>query len=280
MITENTFDDYYEDFFDALALLHSTEEDSAEKLRRMLDSCIEKKCGPGKTLAARMPRRFLRSNDKSSSYSMRTAKKRAAEISGEAVSLLAVDEETANRSLDNDDDDDVKVLEVFEECCDSENFPRISIPDDGSAVCKMCNGAKLGAMILLECQECQETYHPLCHQPPIVDVDVYDPRFVWRCKRCLETPVISSRTVEKESAKEVREHNDTLRKDVRKILGKRNGDLFERKNDSPRENRSSQLRESTLFVKDSANNSQKNPPVLQPRKRVGSKLVVARTSIK
>lgn len=138
MFAENTFDDDDEDFFDALALLHSTEEDSAEKLRRMLDSSIAKKYGPGKTLEVRMPRRFPQSNEKSSFCS--TAKRRArrcatTEISpDEAVSLLAVDEKTANRPLDDDDDDNVK---MFEECCDSENFPRISIPDDGSAVCKV-----------------------------------------------------------------------------------------------------------------------------------------------
>lgn len=57
---------------------------------------------------------------------------------------------------------------------------------DAHAKWKICNGAKLGALILLECQECQEAYHPLCHQPPIVDVDVYDPRFVWRCRPCVE----------------------------------------------------------------------------------------------
>lgn len=50
---------------------------------------------------------------------------------------------------------------------------------------KICNGTKLGPLILLECQECQEAYHPLCHQPPVIDVDVYDPRIVWRCKRCV-----------------------------------------------------------------------------------------------
>lgn len=46
----------HEDFFAALVLLHSTDVDSAEKLRQMLDSMIARKCGPKKTLGARMAR--------------------------------------------------------------------------------------------------------------------------------------------------------------------------------------------------------------------------------
>lgn len=57
---------------------------------------------------------------------------------------------------------------------------------------KICNGAKLGPLILLECQECQEVYHPLCHQPPVVDIDVYDPRIVWRCRKCMDTSSVNS----------------------------------------------------------------------------------------
>lgn len=101
---------------------------------------------------------------------------------------------------------------------------------------KICNGAKLGPLILLECQECQETYHPLCHQPPVVDVDVYDPRFVWRCRRCVETSSAISTKVkllEKGSVEEEIRRNDAM-KDVIKenanisglrVPGTRSGDL-------------------------------------------------------
>lgn len=158
---------------------------------------------------------------------------------------------------------------------------------------KICNGAKLGPLILLECQECQETYHPLCHQPPVVDVDVYDPRFVWRCRRCVETSSAISTKVkllEKGSVEEEIRRNDAM-KDVIKenanisglrVPGTRSGDLS-KKNDSPAENRSAQLRDSPLFTKDLANLLQKNGNLsssTQSRKRIGSKLSIARTSIK
>ncbi|XP_011166312.1 integrator complex subunit 12-like [Solenopsis invicta] len=186
--------DIDENFFDALALLHSTKQDSTEKLRRMLDACIERKYGPEKTLAVRMPKRFLQNE---SVLLMQTSNNRImqgrnaikSEIWNsdlEIISLLEADE------AENIETSDIKVFEVdYEECCeDEEGIPRISIPDEGSAdgtVCKICNGAKLEPLILLEYQECQETYHSLCHQPPIIDIDVYDPRFVWRCRRCFES---------------------------------------------------------------------------------------------
>ncbi|CAL1684271.1 unnamed protein product [Lasius platythorax] len=294
-----------EDFFNALALLHSTDENSAEKLRRMLDACIEKKYGPGKTLAARMPRRFLQNTDEAIA-SIRISKKRdyvqgrcvetmENEIwdGSEVVSLLESD---VTEKITNHQTADIKVFEInYEDCCDDQNVPRISIPDEGSAdgtVCKICNGAKLGPLILLECQECQETYHPLCHQPPVIDVDVYDPRFVWRCRRCVETSSAIStkvRILEKGSVEVKIRRNDDIKDAIKgnanisglKKPGTRNGDLSE--NDSPAENRSAQLRDSPLFIKDLANLAQKNGSLsssTQSRKRIGSKLSVTRTSIK
>ncbi|KAI4490418.1 hypothetical protein M0804_003362 [Polistes exclamans] len=58
----------------------------------------------------------------------------------------------------------------------------------------ICNGTKLGPLILLECQECQEIYHPLCHNPAVIDIDVYDPRLVWRCGKCVEVRASSYET--------------------------------------------------------------------------------------
>ncbi|XP_072755371.1 integrator complex subunit 12 [Anoplolepis gracilipes] len=284
-----------EDLFNALALLHSTDGNSAEKLRRMLDDCIEKKYGPGNTLAARMPRRFLQNTD-DANIPIRISKKRdyvqgrfvktiKDEISDgpEVISLLESD---TTENIKNHQSADIKVFEIdYEDCCDDQNVPRISIPDEGSAdgiVCKICNGAKLGPLILLDCQECQDAYHPLCHQPPVIDVDVYDPRFVWRCRRCVETSSAIStkvRILEKGfgGKKKIRRNNDTIKANISglKMPGKRDNSLAE--------NRSAQLRDTPLFTKDLASFSQKNRSLsssTQSRKRIGSKLSVSRTSIK
>ncbi|XP_050461998.1 integrator complex subunit 12-like [Cataglyphis hispanica] len=249
MHTERNMSDTYtnEDLFDALALLHSTDENSAEKLRRMLDACIEKKYGRDKTLAARMPRRFLQNTDDVIA-SMRISKKRD-HVPGRCVKTIKGEiwdgskvgsllESNMTENITNHQTADIKVYEVnYEDCCDDQNVPRISIPDEGSAdgtVCKICNGAKLGPLILLECQECQEAYHPLCHQPPVIDVDVYDPRFVWRCRRCVETSSATStkvRILEKRSVeKKIRRNTDTIKGNANisglKIPIRRRDDLY------------------------------------------------------
>lgn len=142
--------DIDEDFVNALALLHSPdcEENSTEELRRMLDACIEKKYGPSKTLAVRMPKRFLQNIDNTTVSPIRNSKRRnyaqghAAiknEIwnDSETVSLLEANtvENKANHQMA-----DIEVFEVNYECYGDEDVPRISIPDEGSAdgiVCKV-----------------------------------------------------------------------------------------------------------------------------------------------
>lgn len=143
--------DIDEDLLDALALLHSTEQDSAEKLRRMLDACIKRKHGLEKTLAARMPKRFLQNVDefvlpmqtlKRHNYVTQECSVIKTEIwnnDPEIISLLEVDEP---ESIGNHQTSDVKAFEVdYEDCCENEkDIPRISIPDEGFAdgtVCKV-----------------------------------------------------------------------------------------------------------------------------------------------
>jgi len=148
---ESTFD-IDEDFFDALELLHSTEQDSAKKLRRMLDACIERKHGLEKTLAVRMSKGFLQNVD-ASALPIHTSKRHETHIMQECsainteiwdddrgiISLFEADE---TENIRNHRTSDVKVFEVdYENCCEDEkDIPRISIPDEGSVdgtVCKV-----------------------------------------------------------------------------------------------------------------------------------------------
>ncbi|XP_011877493.1 PREDICTED: uncharacterized protein LOC105567322 [Vollenhovia emeryi] len=175
-----------ESLSDALALLHSTEPDSAQRLRRMLDACIERKHGHEKTLAVRMPGRFLQSVDGSalpmatSRGQDRVARGRSvinAEIwdgDPEIISLLETDEP---ENVGDRQTSGIKVFEVdYEDCREDErDVPRISIPDEGFAdgtVCKICSGCEPRPLISLECQE---AYYPPSHQLPVIDVDVYEP---------------------------------------------------------------------------------------------------------
>ncbi|KAI4504844.1 hypothetical protein M0802_000394 [Mischocyttarus mexicanus] len=147
-----------EEFFDALALLRPNEDDSAEKLRKMLDEQIEKRYGKSKTLAVRMPKEFLNKEiTRCKTYSKNSIKKKF----------------TTDKNIE------------------------IIVSDNNNNKIKdksICNGTKLGPLILLECQECQEIYHPLCHNPAVIDIDVYDPRLVWRCGKCVEVTASSYET--------------------------------------------------------------------------------------
>lgn len=143
--------DIDENLLDALTLLHSTEQDSTEKLRRILDACIERKYGFEKTLVARMPKQFLQNDDKFI-LPMQTLKRHSrvtqrcnvikTEIwnnNPEIISLLEIDE---SESIGNHRTSAVKAFEVdYEDCCENEkDIPRISIPDEGFAdgtVCKI-----------------------------------------------------------------------------------------------------------------------------------------------
>lgn len=141
MYSENTSDVDIGEFSNALALLHSTEEDSTEKLRRMLDACIEKKYGPGKTLAARMPKRFLQDNSLVPSNSKRRLNMRGQgetqnEIWDGCQQIVSLSQtgDIADRSMI-----DVRVLEVdYVNCYDEEDIPQISIPDEGSTDTTVC----------------------------------------------------------------------------------------------------------------------------------------------
>uniref|UniRef100_H2ZER8 Integrator complex subunit 12 n=1 Tax=Ciona savignyi TaxID=51511 RepID=H2ZER8_CIOSA len=51
--------------------------------------------------------------------------------------------------------------------------------------CAECREMTVGSgNQLVECQECHNLYHQDCHQPPISDQEVNDPRCIWYCARC------------------------------------------------------------------------------------------------
>ncbi|PBC30751.1 integrator complex subunit 12-like [Apis cerana] len=287
--------DIDEDFFNALALLHSTEDDSTEKLRKMLDTFIERRYGFDKTLMARMPKKFLqntkiygKSNERSetSSRKRNTASKKTGSqlIFGNNDNTMTENNWKPMKIIDTTD---------VEDCSEKGDIPRISIPDEGSGdglLCKICNGAKLGPLILLECQECQEVYHPLCHQPPVVDIDVYDPRIVWRCRKCMDTSSVNSVIAfDEKKVKRSRLTNDEGKpKEVSTKMNKLvklNGNM---KNETGIVDQTSSdvlqrnIGENAIIAKSSfhSNHKTRTSSSSQLRKRIGSKLSVTRPIIK
>lgn len=53
---------------------------------------------------------------------------------------------------------------------------------------------------LVECLECHSMYHQNCHNPPIIDINLNDPRIVWYCINCRQKD--SQKTESRSSGKE------------------------------------------------------------------------------
>ncbi|KZC08095.1 PREDICTED: integrator complex subunit 12-like [Dufourea novaeangliae] len=302
---EDTADafDIDNDFFNALALLHSTDDDSAEKLRKMLDAIIERKYGFDKTLMARMPQKFVQnagtrgtsfSNDKSEKEVEKIRKNENISTKTMNVPLFVTNTMETNWKPINTFDNTVEPK--VEDYSEKGDIPTISIPDEGSGdglLCKICNGAKLGPLILLECQDCQEVYHPLCHQPPVVDIDVYDPRIVWHCSKCTNTAFKNCGvSFEERKVNRSRHHSKTNKTnevfvDIDKSIKMedslpKNKTIIGKKIPSDISQKTSCGKEGTLFVKDAPLLVQKmkNISSNQLKKRIGSKLSVTRSVIK
>ncbi|XP_078040312.1 integrator complex subunit 12 [Augochlora pura] len=324
------------DFSNALALLHSTDIDSADKLYKILDTSIEKMYGFERTLRARMPQKFdrntkpreitftidksnrqddaLRNNDNAANKTTNVSPfvNDAIKSYGRSTKIFDVETEAesvwkSRRALDNAATNDCKLFKSSDEeevevdhFSETADIPRISIPDEGSGdglFCKICNGAKLGPLVLLECQDCQDVYHPLCHQPPVVDIDVYDPRIVWHCKNCVDTAFANPRLIlnEKQTKKYYRGDRTNKMKEGAIIVAKSvkmeeylsKDDAVSSEGTCPGAVREtaggdSSNHQSGLYSKDSPLSTHKMKSLSSNRskKRIGSKLSVTRVVTK
>nr|XP_031829145.1 integrator complex subunit 12-like [Nomia melanderi] len=286
------------DFFNALVLLHSTDDESTDKLRKMLDVTIERKYGYEKTLRARMPQKcYHNTKTREKSYPIGKSGKQDKKLRKNDNASKKMTSVKFSVNDNNVTENNWVPLKSFnaevEDYSEKGEIPRISIPDEGygdGLLCKICNGAKLGPLILLECQDCQEIYHPLCHQPPVVDIDVYDPRIVWRCGKCISTAFANfADTPDERKTKKIRQRKDTnktkensITKSIeiqgsfsknRTITVEKTSVTIQKTNDGI---------EGMLHVEDSLLSSQetKNLSSNQLKKRIGSKLSVARVVTK
>ncbi|XP_035723239.1 integrator complex subunit 12-like isoform X3 [Vespa mandarinia] len=188
-------------FTQGLRLLHSTNKDSAEQLRALLDEIIKQKYGPSKMLSNVLHKKYMMEepvlSDHSSSSSSKKSKssKHSSKSSKNSSPVNLPARDTPPEIIQSDD---TLALEILE--------------DD--LTCVICKGMDVGARNrLVECVECHSLYHQECHVPHILDSQIDVPRLVWYCSNCTksQTPKerSSPKTVIESKSKEQKKPNSS-----------------------------------------------------------------------
>lgn len=171
-------------FTQGLRLLHSTNKDSAEQLRALLDEAIKQKYGPSKMLSNVLHKKYMMEEPVLSDHSSSSSKKSKSSSSSKHSSKSSKNSSPVNLpARDTPPDilqtDDTLALEILE--------------DD--LTCVICKGMDVGARNrLVECQECHSLYHQECHVPHILDSQIDVPKQVWYCSNCSKSQVSKDRS--------------------------------------------------------------------------------------
>ncbi|CAL1673069.1 unnamed protein product [Lasius platythorax] len=171
-------------FTQGLRLLHSTNKDSAEQLRALLDEAIKQKYGPSKMLSNVLHKKYMMEEPVLSDHSSSSSKKSKSSNSSKHSSKSSKNSSPVNLpARDTPPDilqtDDTLALEILE--------------DD--LTCVICKGMDVGARNrLVECQECHSLYHQECHVPHILDSQIDVPKQVWYCSNCSKSQVSKDRS--------------------------------------------------------------------------------------
>ncbi|XP_011707701.1 PREDICTED: integrator complex subunit 12 isoform X2 [Wasmannia auropunctata] len=170
-------------FTQGLRLLYSTNKDSAEQLRALLDEAIKQKYGPSKMLSNVLHKKYmmeeqvLSDHSSSSSKKSKSSSKHSSKSSKNSSPVNLPARDTPPDILQSDD---TLALEILE--------------DD--LTCVICKGMDVGARNrLVECHECHSLYHQECHVPHILDSQIDSvPKQVWYCSNCSKSQVSKERS--------------------------------------------------------------------------------------
>lgn len=137
-----------------IRLLHSKAKDSEDQLRQLLVDEVKKRCGKD---IGPILKKYITTKGESSS------------VEETPKEVHIIDE----RDEDDDEDTNSEInLEILEEDLN----------------CVVCREMDVGPRNrLVECSECHSLYHQECHQPPVSEADMEDPRSIWYCSDCIKT---------------------------------------------------------------------------------------------
>ncbi|KAJ8682894.1 hypothetical protein QAD02_018686 [Eretmocerus hayati] len=161
-------------FLQALRLLHSSNRDSVEQLRSLLDDAIRQKYGTSKMLTNTLSKKYMMEetvlSDQSSTSSRKSKSSNSSKHSKHSSknsSPITIREPTPD-PLQSDDN----LADILED-----------------VACVICKGMDVGAKNrLVECVKCGSLYHQECHTPAILDSQVDSHQTDWYCANCAKPP--------------------------------------------------------------------------------------------
>lgn len=156
-----------------LKLLHSNDNNSAEKLRLAIDEIISQKYGPSKLLSSILSKKYLNE-----------------EVNAVGSNLIAVKRPKIVEKKR-------EIEEPAVECVEDEHLKELE-----DLFCKNCKRMDVSARNrLVECSECHSLYHQECHQPPISESDANDQENSWCCFTCKEKTISKTSSTNSSPAK-------------------------------------------------------------------------------
>ncbi|XP_063990967.1 integrator complex subunit 12 [Diachasmimorpha longicaudata] len=170
-----THSDLDSHFVQGLRLLHSSNKDSMDQLRSLLDEAIKQKHGLSKMLCNVLHKKYTMEEPVLSDHSSTSSKR------SKSSSASSKHSHKSNKS-----DSPEEVI--------PRTPPELLISDDPLAeileddlTCVVCKGMDVGARNrLVECADCHALYHQECHTPHIQDSQIDVPKLLWYCSNCIK----------------------------------------------------------------------------------------------
>uniref|UniRef100_A0A336KGM9 Integrator complex subunit 12 n=1 Tax=Culicoides sonorensis TaxID=179676 RepID=A0A336KGM9_CULSO len=155
-----------------LKLLHSNDNNSAEKLRLAIDEIISQKYGSSKLLSSIISKKYLNEEANAVGSNLIAIKK----------PKIIEKKKEIEEPVESVEDEHLKELEDL--------------------FCKNCKRMDVSARNrLVECFDCHSLYHQECHVPPISESDANDQENSWYCSTCKEKTISKTSSTNSSPAK-------------------------------------------------------------------------------
>ncbi|XP_034936215.1 integrator complex subunit 12 [Chelonus insularis] len=163
-------------FVQGLRLLHSSNKDSMDQLRTLLDEAIKQKYGLSKMLCNVLHKKYTIEEPVLSDHSSCSSKKSKSSSSSSKHS---------GKFSKSDSIEEIAPRDTPPDLLQSDD-PLAEILED-DLTCVVCKGMDVGARNrLVECADCHALYHQECHSPPIQDSQIDIPKHIWYCSNCIK----------------------------------------------------------------------------------------------